>query len=432
MRLLIVSYYGGDHYSSTAQNTRLLTESLITRGHEVHVVCAGPRTETVTGNQYTLSQIAIVEAGSRAHRFSPWQPNQAVRSVANRIIASWQPDVIYMGAWKHLMDFALAGCEQGIPVVQMVHDYSVLCLRSWLVDSWGNICSGPTTDHKCLKCVSHIWTWKGKLKNLLLTCFRFISGQGGKPSATLNANDALSYLHRYQSAISVFIAQSPSVTDVLQQAGIQLDRCRFLPQYIGEAKLWHYARPLESPGENRPVRYAYVGRWSKEKGVDVLIEAFSQAETTNRVELWIFSKEASRSAIEASIVGLNTPYKTVKIICGLEGGEMSSQLAQCDVCVVPSSCIETASRAVLEANAQNLPVIVSNTVGNRYVVQHGVNGLVFPSKDVSELARAISYTANNPDMLAEWSAHIPAPFTRDKWANTLGAILTDVVNPDNY
>jgi N,N'-diacetylbacillosaminyl-diphospho-undecaprenol alpha-1,3-N-acetylgalactosaminyltransferase len=72
-------------------------------------------------------------------------------------------------------------------------------------------------------------------------------------------------------------------------------------------------------------------------------------------------------------------------------------LARADVVVLPSYR-EGTPRALLEAAAMGKPVITTDTVGCREVVDGGVNGLLVPVKDVKALAQAMVCLINNPDM----------------------------------
>jgi glycosyltransferase involved in cell wall biosynthesis len=60
-----------------------------------------------------------------------------------------------------------------------------------------------------------------------------------------------------------------------------------------------------------------------------------------------------------------------------------------DAFVLPSSS-EGLSNALLEAMAVGLPCVVSNVPGNREVVKHGANGVLFDSGNVDALADALS------------------------------------------
>jgi hypothetical protein len=156
-----------------------------------------------------------------------------------------------MGAWKYLSDFAFAAVEDNIPVVQFVHDYSLICLFQWLLDSRHSLCTGPTSDEKCISCFRRSLRWKGRIPNALLSVpFLGSTMQGFIGSNFTKRLDldstvrrALSHMQTYRDGLTFFIAQSPSVIDVLASARIEPSRCRFVPQYIGEDKLRKYNSP---------------------------------------------------------------------------------------------------------------------------------------------------------------------------------------------
>ncbi len=434
MRVLLVSFFAEEHeWSSTAQNTRLMASVLLDRGHEVRVVCASTTDGTIFQDGYELTRVPIRSPNRSKRWLDQWLPNEWTKRVAENYLESWQPDIIYMGAWNHLLEFALAGIARRIPVVQMVHDYSVLCLRTWLVDSWGNICTGPTSTEKCIRCVRHGLGWKDKIKDLFLsvpiigeyvrTLLSTNSRYNVHTSSTVN--QAYIYMSDYRDCVSIFIAQAPSVEDTLRSIGIENSRCKLLPQYIGEERLRQYPRMQGRPGYDRPVRFIYVGRWSKIKGTELLIEAFLAAKLTWPIELWIVSRSVPESDIDSRIAGQLGPNKTYRIFTELEGVEVAKAMASSDACVVPSIWKEIAARVVLEANAQGTPVIASSLVGNSYVIEDGVNGRILPVGDLHALRRCFEELSANPDMVSKWSEQVTCPTKEKEWSSEVESMFED-------
>lgn len=72
-------------------------------------------------------------------------------------------------------------------------------------------------------------------------------------------------------------------------------------------------------------------------------------------------------------------------------------VAQADVVVLPSYC-EGTPRALLEAAAMGKPLITTDTVGCREVVEEGLNGLLVPVQDAPALAHAIVRMLEDPAM----------------------------------
>jgi len=76
--------------------------------------------------------------------------------------------------------------------------------------------------------------------------------------------------------------------------------------------------------------------------------------------------------------------------------DVRSVLSGADVVVLPSYR-EGTPRSLLEAAAMGKPIITTDIVGCREVVEHGVNGLLVPLRDVGSLADAMRYLAANAD-----------------------------------
>lgn len=425
VKILIVSFFAESHlFSSSAQNTRYLASMLREQDYDVKVICAAAYEKTFTQDGYSITTIPITSPKWGKKRMQAWLPDKRVEDTAQRCISTWNPDVLYMGAWNYLTDFAFVAHRHKIPIVQFLHDYSILCLRQWLVHSRGNLCDGPSSKRKCVDCSWYSLGWKGRTFDRLQylpVAGRLLRGIfPGNQTEDLSVRDtvskALNHMEEYRNRVSLFIAQSPPVTEVLSELGIGANRCRLVPQYIGEDKLKEYPRSAEQPGKERPVRFVYVGRFSQEKGIHILLKAFLSANVANSIELWIISKDADEKVINELLSGNNPHNRIIRVFQDLRGADVSRKIAEADCCVVPSVCLELASRVVLEAYAQGLPVIVSSTVGNRYLVDDEKNGKILAAGNTDDLTCWIEKVSNSPEILKEWSRRKPALIHYDEWS----------------
>jgi len=67
-----------------------------------------------------------------------------------------------------------------------------------------------------------------------------------------------------------------------------------------------------------------------------------------------------------------------------------------DIYVLPSCYREGVPRTLLEAASMAKPIVTTDTVGCREVVEDGVNGFLVPVKDVDELSEKIKLLVENP------------------------------------
>lgn len=59
---------------------------------------------------------------------------------------------------------------------------------------------------------------------------------------------------------------------------------------------------------------------------------------------------------------------------------------------------EGMSNALLEAQSWGIPCVVSDIIGNAAVVDHGINGLLFPVDDATKMAEAILELLSNDSL----------------------------------
>ena len=78
--------------------------------------------------------------------------------------------------------------------------------------------------------------------------------------------------------------------------------------------------------------------------------------------------------------------------------------ALCDIYVLPSYR-EGVPRTLLEAASMGKPIVATDVVGCREVVEHNYNGLLVPPKDATSLAMAIKSLLDNPQSARQMGEH---------------------------
>jgi len=156
------------------------------------------------------------------------------------------------------------------------------------------------------------------------------------------------------------------------------------------------APKLKQPSE--PLRVGFLGRWSQDKGIHILVEALKCLPTDVSIELTIHAvgdDEQYRKQILASIANDNR----IHVAQPLSREDLPSALARFDVLAVPSQWLETGPLVVLEAHAAATPVLGSNLGGIAELVRHGVDGLLIPPNDVRAWTDAITRLAVDANLL---------------------------------
>ncbi len=135
----------------------------------------------------------------------------------------------------------------------------------------------------------------------------------------------------------------------------------------------------------------YVGRVSKEKDLDVIVQAWSKLRGGNLALAFVgdgpYLKELRERAPDAAFTGY------------LAGVELATAFASSDVFVFPSTT-DTFGNVVLEAMACGLPNVVSDQGGPKDLVTHGVNGFVTRALDAEDFRRHVEKITGDPALLA--------------------------------
>ena len=136
----------------------------------------------------------------------------------------------------------------------------------------------------------------------------------------------------------------------------------------------------------------YLGRLAKEKGLDVLLQAFQET-----------IQPFSHLTIQLLIVGSGPAFdplnnrteelgltSAVKFIGKVPYENVPKYYQEADVFVYPSEAVEGLPMSVIEAMAAGLPVVASRIGGIPEAVIDGETGLLVKSGNVDELSTALS------------------------------------------
>jgi len=138
-----------------------------------------------------------------------------------------------------------------------------------------------------------------------------------------------------------------------------------------------------------------VGRVSREKGLNVLAEAFRTVHAHRPdIRLVIVGDGPYLDEMRTQLAGLPAVFTGY-----LQGSALAEAYAGADLFVFPSAT-DTFGNVVLEAQASGLPVVVTSSGGPREVMQPGRTGLVVPPGDAQALALAVLELALDRDRLS--------------------------------
>ena len=167
-------------------------------------------------------------------------------------------------------------------------------------------------------------------------------------------------------------------------------------------------------GSANRFRFLYVGRISKEKNVDALIDAFDEIVRRGYQAGLVFVGDGPhRLALEA-----RSQDRPIAFTGMIEGEELAQAYASGDCMVFPSTT-DTFGNVVLEAQASGLPVIVTDQGGPAEIVRRHGSGLIVNLSQPHALADAMEKILLDSELRADLRDRGQRSAAESKWENVL-------------
>lgn len=137
--------------------------------------------------------------------------------------------------------------------------------------------------------------------------------------------------------------------------------------------------------------FVFVGRIVRDKGMDELMEAFSNLINDNKnVRLFLVGNyEQELDPVSELTIEHIKSIPQIQAVGPKYGDELLAYYAASDCFVFPSYR-EGFPNTVMEAGAMGLPSIVTDINGSREIIVNGENGVIIPSKDTKALYNAMN------------------------------------------
>jgi len=291
--------------------------------------------------------------------------NSEAKNKLNAYLDEIKPDIVHChNIYYHLSSSVIEPCKKrNIPVVMSLNDPRLMCPSGTLMYKNKTYC------HKEL-CLSgnifHCLLNKCKDNNL-------------KASFIATAENLYNKITGYYNLIDIFLCPSHAMRNLAVNSEINPDKLFVLNSFIKESFL------NITPQYRDNGYFLYIGRLSKEKGINYLIEAISKLPD---IKLHIVGKGSEEKKLMELCSELNAANVSFKGF--LSDKEVEQEYKNCIATILPCNWFETFGLTVVESFAYGKPVIASKIGAIPELVENNLNGIVFQPGNVEELTSAIN------------------------------------------
>lgn len=394
MKILQMSAYA-DRVGGAEIYLHGLADELERRGHTVGRFGTSPDRET---DERLLRVL-------RRPRFDPTRllrDDEVTRALVD-FVARFAPDLIHVhNLYALSLDTDLFLGALACPVVQTVHDYSILCPNAWCVHHDGTLCPGGAG----LKCFEH-------------DC---------RENYPFDARMVLYALLRQRllrRVVDVMICPSRYLADLLSQHGFR-EVCHVF-NYVDVEKL---ALPEVARDERSLL---YLGRLDPEKGVDILLEAMPLVLAEEpRTHLTVVGDGSVAASLrqQAADLGLS---ESVRFHAKVPYDEVARFYATATLMILPSIWCENSPLTAYECHVAGLPMVGARIGGIPDLVMDGETGYLVTPRSAADLATKVVKLLRSPDERESMSERLrerAKRYTREANVDQVEAIYDRLIRRD--
>jgi len=285
-------------------------------------------------------------------------------------IDRFRPDVMHVHNFILLFSPAVyfAAREKGVPVVQTLHNYRLVCPKAILFRD----------GHVCEDCVGRV-----PLPGIRHACYR------GSRMATA-AIVAMLMVHRglgtWTDRVDVYIALTEFARAKLVAGGMPAEKVTVKPNFV---------QPSPAVGNGTGGFALFVGRLSEEKGVSTLLAAWKHL--AKEIPLRI----AGDGPLVEIVKSATRESQGVEWLGRVTREQVTELMQRAWILIFPSIWYEGFPMSFVEAFAVGLPVVASDLGSMSSLIRHQQTGLHFRAGDAEDLVTQVRWARSHPEAYQE-------------------------------
>jgi glycosyltransferase involved in cell wall biosynthesis len=292
--------------------------------------------------------------------------NKQIHAELRALMHRETPDIVHVHNTFPVISPAVyyAANEEGIPVVQTLHNYRMLCPAATFFRD----------GHVCEECLGKRIPWPG----VVHACYRGSRLTTAAAAAMLATHN---YKETWSKTVSAYIALTDFARNKFIQGGFPEEKIFIKPNYL---------QSDPRPGEGRGNYAFFVGRLTPEKGIETMIAAWKEIGHELPLQM------AGDGPLAPEVQKASREMESVTWLKYLPRAEILERMKNASVLILPSTWYEGFPMIVAEAFAAGLPVIASNLGSLSSIVDHHRTGLHFEAGQASSLVEAVRWWLAHP------------------------------------
>lgn len=300
--------------------------------------------------------------------------SEQARRALFALLKRLRPDVVHVhNTFLRLSPSVYYACrEAGVPVVQTLHNYRLLCPAATFYRA-GRLCTA---------CLGKTLPWPGAWHG----CWR-----GSRAASAVVVS--MLVLHRalgtWTHLVDRYIVLSRFAWDLFRAGGFPEAKLRIKPNFV---------YPDPGPGTHEGKFALFVGRLSPEKGAHLLPDLARQLP---HVPLLIAGDGPLATTLQRRVADLRLTH--VHFLGRLPKAQVLRLMQTAQVLVFPSLWYEGFPMTLAEALATGLPVVAFRLGAVAEILGEGQAGILVPPGDIKAMAEAVAYLWTHPQAQREQS-----------------------------
>jgi glycosyltransferase involved in cell wall biosynthesis len=298
-----------------------------------------------------------------------------------REIRTFRPDLVHVHNFFPLLSPSIYdACRSAhIPVVQTLHNYRLICPKAMLFRD----------QQICEACV-------GKpiaLQGIRSGCYRESSAQTAIVAAMLAIHTARG---TWRDRVNAYIALTQFQKQKLVQGGLPAHKIHVKPNFV-DLPVQFSGQSETPPRENFVL---FVGRLAEEKGVGLLIDAYTR--DPNLPPLKLVGDGPLADVLKTQVLGANMTDR-ITFLGRQDKAQVLYLMHRAQLLVFPSIWYEGFPLTLAEAFACGLPAIVPNLGSMAEIVEPNITGFHFTPQSSLDLLKTLRSAIANPTHLTRLS-----------------------------